>query len=941
MSRVLFFRLFTAILLFVGIPSGTFYLLSDQSFSQEEELLRTRAIEKQMRDVRRVVCANDPRYFFVSRFAELKRQMLKNSSNPDKIRRLWKKAMRVWGVSFEANVFGVNGRLVSPPDMPCSSRFLMQRIWNTLRSPTVSNVEEYRRHLPAMRKLLGSNFGASQLGQRIGNIWTTKTAGGREALVFPDFDFLAPGAGGVIFIVWQLPSWQNLLENHVRRLRDKTISLFFKERDGTIRQLSSHRNNSDAPGVVTAFLQTTDSACLVGNKLWVRITSGDTVIYYGKVARFLQTSTKRIVHASVAFIALFVSFFLFRGIVLGKDTYISIRIKLMALFLYAVLLPSLGIGFMARQMLHDRFSVQMAEGFKGIQEVTLGIDQDFSQAKLAFMDECRRLRDSVASGISLAEMASSANQLHLGHYELRDIQGRIQLEGGEYTVNRSIYEMFSSMAIEKHLPEKLQKSIANGARPPSHIGSAFIEDSASDLLYVIERPDAVHTIQFSNFPDTFYFDVIRDERCPTAFLTFSKGVARLIHEYVSKRFKRRETFKQAVVRLFCSNDSLPIWHPSNVDIPQVVQELAHRALSLQDIVQDKLTIQGRTFLAIGFPGRNLKGHTLVALYPQDEIDRSIASLRNMTGTGLFIVIIVALLIALRLSDTFLGPFGEINKGIIAVKESKTRYRLPPLGKDELGDLAVAFNHMMENLHETSLGRQIQTRLLPAKKLLLGDYGIFGMSQTATQLGGDYFDYLPTADGNLLVIVGDVTGHGIPSALVMAMSKALFVDHAAGGKPPENLIESLNRVILQTMDKALFMTACILWIDVKTHAGKMFNCGHPFPFISSSDGSPVQMTPEKMRFIGWRSEIPIECTPFQLEPGQRLILYTDGAIESLPAPEGSDGFSDFSNLLRKPLQAPLEEAVKNIFDVHPAISCRQPLPDDLTIVVIERRASAAS
>ena len=96
-----------------------------------------------------------------------------------------------------------------------------------------------------------------------------------------------------------------------------------------------------------------------------------------------------------------------------------------------------------------------------------------------------------------------------------------------------------------------------------------------------------------------------------------------------------------------------------------------------------------------------------------------------------------------------------------------------------------------------------------------------------------------------------------------------------------------------------------------------------------------LQPERLRFLGFRVPMPIQATPFRLEPGQRLVLFTDGAVESLPEAEQQDGFGVFAGLVRAGMAPSLELSVGTILARHPAIAAQIPLPDDLTVVLLER------
>ncbi|MBI3038323.1 HAMP domain-containing protein, partial [bacterium] len=160
------------------------------------------------------------------------------------------------------------------------------------------------------------------------------------------------------------------------------------------------------------------------------------------------------------------------------------------------------------------------------------------------------------------------------------------------------------------------------------------------------------------------------------------------------------------------------------------------------VSQDLLVYKKVNFLATGVPGKLLENLILVALKPESPIRHEIDFLRSrLLLFGLFSLGFTSFL-GIFLAKKFLGPINELANGVVAVKEKKFAFRLPNQDPDELGDLSALFNNMMESLYEVSMGREVQEKLFPKKKLCVGEYQVFGLSKPATELGGDYFDYLP-------------------------------------------------------------------------------------------------------------------------------------------------------------------------------------------------------
>ncbi len=343
---------------------------------------------------------------------------------------------------------------------------------------------------------------------------------------------------------------------------------------------------------------------------------------------------------------------------------------------------------------------------------------------------------------------------------------------------------------------------------------------------------------------------------------------------------------------------------------------------------------GRAFLC-DFPGNVLGNHCLFALKPLSPVLSELGTLRwQLFAFGLLSFGFTSAL-GLLLARKVLEPIKALGKGITAVREQDFRHRVPASDPDELGDLSLMFNRMLDGLHEMNLGRQIQEKLFPKKVLELNGYRVFGLSRTATDLGGDYFDYLSYGSDRLLVIIGDVTGHGVPASLVMAMSKATVNALTRLDHPPLAILENLNSVIEETMKKKLFITLAALWIDTRTHEAILFNCGHPFPFLRTPAGGMEMITSQGFP-VGVRPKLNVKPVTRPLLPGEQLVFYTDGLAESLGSHQDEEsGFDRLGKFIAGRPRLPVEESCQDILFNHPVVQLGTPLPDDFTVLCVER------
>ncbi|MBF0546641.1 MAG: SpoIIE family protein phosphatase [Candidatus Riflebacteria bacterium] len=370
----------------------------------------------------------------------------------------------------------------------------------------------------------------------------------------------------------------------------------------------------------------------------------------------------------------------------------------------------------------------------------------------------------------------------------------------------------------------------------------------------------------------------------------------------------------------------------------VSQVLRTRRLGF-DFTERENENENEQFILSGMPGLNLKDFTLFAVKPMKTIEIEISQLRFRLLLFGFFSIAFTLTLGLFLAKKVLEPVRELSRGIAAVANKDFFHRVPSQDRDELGDLSNLFNNMMENLEETTLGRNVQRELFPSEILEHGEFRVFGYSRPASQLGGDYFDYFKVDEEHSLVVIGDVTGHGTPSALVMAMAKAIIYTYREGKNSIESILQTLNRVIFSSTKGKLNMTFAAFLLNTGNHSIEFYNCGHLYPFRISA--GKTTMVKGLGFLLGIKSEIKLRPVNFFIDNGERLILYTDGLVESFyDVCKGKGEFEHFQKHLESTQETGIREYCKTIIENHPYL---RSLPentsqiDDFTVVIIERKA----
>jgi sigma-B regulation protein RsbU (phosphoserine phosphatase) len=234
--------------------------------------------------------------------------------------------------------------------------------------------------------------------------------------------------------------------------------------------------------------------------------------------------------------------------------------------------------------------------------------------------------------------------------------------------------------------------------------------------------------------------------------------------------------------------------------------------------------------------------------------------------------------------------------------------------------------------ELAIAREIQNAILPTASPEMQNLRITTAYHPMTAVAGDFYDFIPVDQHCIGVLVADVSGHGVPAALVAAMMKIAVQSIVLCAHSPADVLQGLNRMLFgQAPDQ--FVTAAYLFIDTQNYKARYSAAGHP-PLLLSRAGTLHRIESNGLVFgVTPQPEYPVRNIP--ICPGDRLLLYTDGVIE----PENSKGqpFGGFK-LERVVLGTQMCSASELTDRLLTEIRAWQPASmaqqDDITLVVID-------
>jgi serine phosphatase RsbU (regulator of sigma subunit)/pSer/pThr/pTyr-binding forkhead associated (FHA) protein len=244
--------------------------------------------------------------------------------------------------------------------------------------------------------------------------------------------------------------------------------------------------------------------------------------------------------------------------------------------------------------------------------------------------------------------------------------------------------------------------------------------------------------------------------------------------------------------------------------------------------------------------------------------------------------------------------------------------------------------------DLELARQVQLSFLPRSLPQVPGYEFFAHYESALEVGGDYYGFIPMPDGRLAVALGDVAGKGVPAALLMAKLSSDARFSLLTESDPGRAVSKLNDLLYEftsVMDRFVTLTAAVL--DPATHAITLVNAGHLSPLLFRQRAAALEEAAPRKKAgvpLGVMEGFAFESCQATLEPGDSLILYTDGlpdAVDQANAPFGPRGIqSAVLDASGPSTPRALGERLVTAVRHHAA---GRDAPDDLTLVCLGRTA----
>jgi sigma-B regulation protein RsbU (phosphoserine phosphatase) len=243
----------------------------------------------------------------------------------------------------------------------------------------------------------------------------------------------------------------------------------------------------------------------------------------------------------------------------------------------------------------------------------------------------------------------------------------------------------------------------------------------------------------------------------------------------------------------------------------------------------------------------------------------------------------------------------------------------------------ALIHLQE---EMKLAYEIQVDLLPKSQPKIKGYQIAGKSIPAKEVGGDYYDFISIDDNHLAFCVGDISGKGIPAALLMANLQATLRGQTSFGKSCKDCLFFTNNMLFHSTATSKFATLFYGILNTETNQITYCNAGHNNPYLIAADGTMTKLSAGGM-IVGIMPGALYDESSVNINPGELLILFSDGITEAMNSADEEFGDTRLTDIVLKNRKEAAEDIIDLILKEVKLYTGSSPQMDDMTVVIIKR------
>ncbi|MFZ5950840.1 MAG: PP2C family protein-serine/threonine phosphatase [Candidatus Rifleibacteriota bacterium] len=927
------------LLLLVIIPFLVVYETVNGLFSR----YRDEAIGKKQTELRNELIdlaeKTSPEGFYFRLFSGLANALRKNNEflNPKTSSRLIKAWMSRAKCDFNVYVFDGKGEIVKFPDLSQANRFVISGLWKSLAQGWNQG------YLPPDEKinkriqtLLGSETNVGKVKNGEGRLIPLKR------MRVPGFiywkRFSDEDNSGIIFLSMPIENSSSILQTHFRHGKKSLFRFAFWSPDSEKPKFSLM--SEDHVIAIKKRLENENDGYFYNTTDLYGILKTGNGIFVGSIAFSESKFQSRMGLFNLTF---FPGMLLFLLWVLSwqrnlQQKFVRIEFRLVLILLLTITIPAAGLLITGIFTAIDHEKVLVSQIEKDLKQKLWAIEEDFVSEDFQFGEICNRFMSLARNNSDFKALETEArkkmDERKIAWFEARSLNGDVILNlrnSNHFDGLENLHDDFFRFLIHDRLKDRLATEKTLVKNVPDEVFNNIFQSSDFGFAQISEAPERVHSFKFGGNEDSWFWGMVREPGRPVAMLSIHQATEISRLNFLTRIFNGLGREKFAVF-----NSAQRKWlygsEHSSEKILRLVMAANVTGQPESGIVENN---EGR-FVALAFPGSILTPYTLVRLVDYGFVESSVSQMRQSIAAGLLVIFLIAFSIAVFLGRIILEPVKKLDEGIIRIQKYDFEVPIEIAARDEFGSLTQAFNEMQQNLKEMQMASIVQKALLPQKIPDIEGYETSFFNVTATDLGGDYCDILRAGKEEWVMVVGDVSGHGTPAAIAMAMAKAALFKAIEDGAPFEKYPEIISNMLLKNLKRKKMMTMLFVFLNRATDELRIINAGHNWPLIIGNDGSVKEIKVEGMPLGIRENKRGRQEVRIILEPGQTLFCYTDALVEGRRPDSTVFGHERLYEVMKTMAGLNSEAIVTRTYNLWQEFLAGGIREDDFTLLIIRKK-----
>ncbi|TSA23811.1 MAG: HAMP domain-containing protein [Bacteroidetes bacterium] len=418
-----------------------------------------------------------------------------------------------------------------------------------------------------------------------------------------------------------------------------------------------------------------------------------------------------------------------------------------------------------------------------------------------------------------------------------------------------------------------------------------------------------------------------------------------------------------------SGDGAILYHPDSALINQNIFLLAAdtinpRFRSLAAYIKDSIEINrviilGTTISTTKVALLPSTGWHLVVVFPVLEVFSDLINFLKYLGTIFLFSVLAVFVVTILITRRLTSPLRKLVKITHQIGHGDFDLELPRVKRrDEIGVLTRSFSVMLDQLkehirtlHKTisekekieselNIAHTIQMGMLPREFPLRSEFELFAVLDSARAVGGDLYDFFFLDHDHMFISVGDVSGKGVPASLFMTVVRTLYRSRTMDGQPMHQIMALINQELCKDNPNVMFVTMVSGIINFRTGTIDLCNAGHNPPVIMDREGNVRRLNLFSAIPLGIQEYHGFRTEKVQLQPGDRLVLYTDGVTEAINVEEELFGEKRLIDVLHTHRSSDVPELVKEVVASIHDFSKGVEQADDITLLILGYQKSSA-